>query len=1170
MSGSSGGSSHKSKRDIRVAQATADAQLHSAFENSANTGDTFDYSKSVDASRGTGAESMPSTTITAYLQRMQRGGITQTFGCMIAVEEETFKVIAYSENAPEMLDLLPQAVPTVGSKGLLDIGTDARTLFTPASVSALEKAAAAQDVSMMNPVSVQCRGSQKPFYAVLHRIDVGLVIDFEPVRPNDPTVTAAGALQSHKLAAKAISRLQGLPGGDIGLLCDAVVEEVRELTGYDRVMTYKFHEDEHGEVIAEIRRSDMEPYLGLHYPATDIPQASRFLFMKNRVRMICDCNSAPVPVVQNEALKQPISLAGSTLRGVHPCHLKYMGNMGSTASLVMAVIINDNDEDAVAAGQSKGRKLWGLVVCHHSSPRYVPFPLRSACEFLMQVFGLQLNMEVELAAQLREKHILRTQTLLCDMLLRDAPIGIVSQSPNIMDLVKCDGAALFYGGRFWLLGTTPTEQQIQDIASWLLEQHKDSTGLSTDSLADAGYPNAETLGNAVCGMAAARITEKDFLFWFRSHAEKEVKWGGERHNPEDKDDPKRMHPRSSFAAFLEVVKQRSLPWEDVEMDAIHSLQLILRGSFQDIDDSETKTMIHARLNDLKLQGMDELSTVANEMVRLIETATAPILAVDSSGCINGWNAKVSELTGLPVGEAMGRSLVHDLVHEESKEVVERVLYLALQGEEEQNIEVQLRTWGAQKEKNAVILVVNACASRDVNENVVGVCFVGQDVTGQKVVMDKFTKIQGDYSTIVRSHNSLIPPIFGSDEFGYCTEWNPAMEKLAGLKREEVMGKMLTGDVFGALCRLKSSDAMTKLMIILNNAMDGNDTERFPFSFLDRQGKLVEVLLTAQKRTDAEGAITGVFCFLHTASPELQQALTVQKAAEKVAEAKAKELAYIRQEIKNPLDGIMFARSFIEHTELTEDQKQLVETSAMCEKQLRRILDDMDLASIEEGYLELDTAEFMMATVMNSVVSQGMISSSRKGLQLFCDTPPEFKTMNVFGDQVRLQQVLADFLLNAVQFTPASGWVEVKVVPTPTKLPGGVTVVKLEFKGSQMFDRADAHSNSQEGLGLGTCLLLNTLPSLFNPTSPSLPCLPPLSSRVSHAGEGLPEDLIHQMFDRADAHSKSQEGLGLSICRKIVKLMNGDVQYIREAGKSHFMVSLELPLAQREDAGSAKC
>eukprot|EP00897_Mesotaenium_endlicherianum_P000641 jgi/Mesen1/10578/ME000085S09910 len=1131
LSHSSGGSSARSKRDVRVAQATADAKLHTAYETSATSGDGFDYSKSVEAHRATG-EAVPTSTVTAYLQRMQRGGITQSFGCMLTLQEGTFRVLAYSENAPEMLDVLPQAVPSVGQQALLTIGTDARTLFTPATAAALEKAAGASDVSMMNPVSVQCRSSQKPFYAILHRIDVGLVVDFEPLRAADSSVSAAGALQSHKFAAKAVSRLQALPGGDIGLLCDAVVEEVRELTGYDRVMAYKFHEDEHGEVVAEIRRSDLEPYLGLHYPATDIPQASRFLFMKNRVRMICDCNTPPVLVQQDPELKQPISLAGSTLRGVLGCHAQYMMNMGSTASLVMAVIINNNDEAPATAGaaagpaSSKGRKLWGLIVCHHATPRYVPFPLRSACEFLMQVFGLQLNMEVELAAQMREKHILRTQTLLCDMLLRDAPIGIVSQSPNIMDLVKCDGAALFYGGRFWLLGTAPTEAQVQDIATWLLQNHKDSTGLSTDSLAEASYPNALDLGEAVCGMAAARITNKDFLFWFRSHASKEVKWGGAKHDPEDKDDGRKMHPRSSFKAFLEVVKQRSLPWEDVEMDAIHSLQLILRGSFQDIDDTETKTMIHARLNDLKLQGMDELSTVANEMVRLIETATAPILAVDSNGCINGWNAKVSELTGLPVGDAMGRSLVKELVHDESLEAVERVLYLALNGEEEQNVEIQLRTWGdaAHKDKAAggssVILVVNACASRDASENVVGVCFVGQDVTGQKLVMDKFTRIQGDYTTIVRSRNSLIPPIFGSDEFGYCTEWNPAMERLTGLRNEDVVGKLLTGDIFGALCRLKSSDTLTKLMIILNSAMDGQDTDKFPFTFLDRQGKPVDALLTASKRTDAEGAITGVFCFLHTASLELQQALTVQRAAEKVAETKAKELAYIRQEIKNPLDGIMFARSFIEHTDLSEDQKQLMETSATCEKQLRRILDDMDLASIEEGYLELDTAEFMMAAVMNAVVSQGMIASSKKGLQLFCDTPPEFKTMCVFGDQVRLQQVLADFLLNAIQFTPAAGWVEIKVVPSTKRLPGSLNVVTLEF-------------------------------------------------RVTHAGEGLPEDLIHQMFDRADALSKSQEGLGLSICRKIVKLMNGEVQYEREASKSCFLVTLNLPLAQREDAGSAK-
>jgi phytochrome B len=112
--------------------------------------------------------------------------------------------------------------------------------------------------------------------------------------------------------------------------------------------------------------------------------------------------------------------------------------------------------------------------------------------------------------------------------------------------------------------------------------------------------------------------------------------------------------------------------------------------------------------------------------------------------------------------------------------------LFLAGEEEQNVEIKLRTYGSQKDKGAVILIVNACSSRDVTENVVGVCFVGQDVTGQKLVFDKFTRIQGDYKAIVQNPNPLIPPIFGSDEYGYCLEWNASMEKLTGWKREEVL------------------------------------------------------------------------------------------------------------------------------------------------------------------------------------------------------------------------------------------------------------------------------------------------------------------------------------------------------------------------------------------------
>ncbi|XVE88319.1 hypothetical protein DITRI_Ditri19aG0060300 [Diplodiscus trichospermus] len=132
-------------------------------------------------------------------------------------------------------------------------------------------------------------------------------------------------------------------------------------------------------------------------------------------------------------------------------------------------------------------------------------------------------MELQLASQLTEKKIPKTQTLLCDMLLHDAPFGFVTltQSSSIMDLVKCDVAALYYGGKCWLLGVTSTESQVKDVAEWLLSTHGDSTGLSTDSLAKVGYPGAALLGDAVYGMATARITSKDF--WFRSHIAKEVK-----------------------------------------------------------------------------------------------------------------------------------------------------------------------------------------------------------------------------------------------------------------------------------------------------------------------------------------------------------------------------------------------------------------------------------------------------------------------------------------------------------------------------------------------------------------------------------------------------------------------------------------------------------------------
>ncbi|KAI3769545.1 hypothetical protein L6452_00652 [Arctium lappa] len=1118
------GSSSRLKRDARVvSQTPIDAKLHVDFEESERL---FDYSTSIDVNASTSTSNIvPSSTVSAYLQKMQRGNQIQPFGCMITIDDQTLNVLAYSENTLEMLDLSPHAVPSIEQQEALTFGTDIRTLFRSSSASALQKAANFAEVNLLNPILVHCRSSGKPFYAILHRNDVGLVIDLEPVNPADVPVTAAGALKSYKLAAKSISRLQSLQSGNISRMCDVVVREVSELTGYDRVMVYKFHEDEHGEVIAECRKPELEPYLGFHYPATDIPQASRFLFMKNKVRMICDCNAAPVKVIQSKNLAQPLSLSGSALRAPHGCHAQYMANMGSIASLVMSVTINngdddddddDNESESGIDQKHKGKRLWGLVVCHHSTARFVPFPLRYACEFLIQVFSVQINKEVELTAQLREKHILKTQTVLCDMLLRDAPIGIFTQSPNVMDLVTCDGAALYYKNKFWLLGITPTKAQIRDIANWLLEEHLGSTGLSTDSLMDAGYPNASVLGKAVCGMAAVKITSKDFLFWFRSHTAKEVKWGGAKHDPEDKDDGRKMHPRSSFKAFLEVVKYRSLPWEDVEMDAIHSLQLILRGSLQD-DDEETgdddKKIVSVPAVDTSIQRVDELRVVANEMVRLIETASVPIFAVDGNGNISGWNDKIAELTGLPLEQAVGVPLV-EMVTDDSVDEVKVMVSSALEGIEEKNVEINLKCVDRQETNDHITLVTNACCSRDLNETIVGVCFVGQDLTAKKLIMDKYTKVKGDYASIVRSPCALIPPIFMMDEYGKCLEWNDAMQKLTGLRREEAKNRMLLGEVFTVGnfgCQVKGEDTLTRLRILLNEVLSGLDADKMMFGFFDQNGKYVEALLSANKRVDGDGKITGVLCFLHITSPELQHAMMVQQMSEQAAFNSLTKVSYLRHELKSSLNGIKCIEDLMESSELGGEQRHILRKSHLCREQLAQIVNDADIESIEECYMEMKCAEFKLGESLEVVLNQVTSLSHERKVEVVYDAPDQVLSLYVFGDNLRLQQVLSDFLSSALNFTPAieGSSVLFRVTHTMEHIGAKIQVAHLEF-------------------------------------------------RITHPAPGIPEKLIQDMFHHN--RSASREGLGLYISQKLVKIMNGTVQYLREAERASFIVLIELPLA----------
>ncbi|GAV76281.1 PAS_2 domain-containing protein, partial [Cephalotus follicularis] len=190
----SSSNSVRSRHSARViAQTTVDAMLHANFEES---GSSFNYASSVrDICTSIDDKQPKSDKVTsAYLHHIQKGKLIQPFGCLLALDEKTFKVIAYSENAPEMLTMVSHAVPSVGDHPVLSIGTDVRTIFTAPSANALLMALGFGDVSVLNPILVHCKTSGKPFYAIIHRVTGSLIIDFEPVKPYEIPMTAAGAL----------------------------------------------------------------------------------------------------------------------------------------------------------------------------------------------------------------------------------------------------------------------------------------------------------------------------------------------------------------------------------------------------------------------------------------------------------------------------------------------------------------------------------------------------------------------------------------------------------------------------------------------------------------------------------------------------------------------------------------------------------------------------------------------------------------------------------------------------------------------------------------------------------------------------------------------------------------------------------------------------------------
>ncbi len=359
---------------------------------------------------------------------------------------------------------------------------------------------------------------------------------------------------------------------DLSSFLQSAAEEVRAATGFDRVMLYRFQEDDSGVVIAEDKALELEPYLGQHFPASDIPKQARDLYLRNRIRLIPDAHYTPSAITPeiNPVTGRPLDLTFSVLRSVSPVHLEYLANMDVAASMSLSLVI--------------GGELWGLMACHHRTPRHIAQAVRGVCELFTHMISLQLGEKLANEAQGERLRMRRVQARLVEaMVWKDRPDrALIEGRPNLLDYVPAGGAAVSWEGELTKLGATPTDEQLVSLVSWLNASVPEGVFV-TDCLA-AHYPPAEDYANVASGLLALSVSRapRDYLLWFRPELCRTVTWAGNPTKPVDfADDGVHIGPRKSFAAWQETVRGRSQPWPPVILEAAQEfrtsvLEVILR------------------------------------------------------------------------------------------------------------------------------------------------------------------------------------------------------------------------------------------------------------------------------------------------------------------------------------------------------------------------------------------------------------------------------------------------------------------------------------------------------------------------------------------------------------------------------------------------------------------
>jgi light-regulated signal transduction histidine kinase (bacteriophytochrome) len=439
-------------------------------------------------------------------------------------------------------------------------------------------------------LGVRSRGGKQSLDLTLHARGRTAIVELEPARR---TMKDAGdPIEQLKTLLTAVQHTADLAG-----CCAAAAVSMRAATGFDRAMVYRFLPDESGVVTAEDAAPGLESFLGLHYPASDIPKQARELYRRNWLRAIPNIDYVPAPLCPalNSRTHQPIDMSDCDLRSVSPIHLEYLRNMGVCASLSASIICE---------GQ-----LWGMLVLHHYSPRQVSADLRVACETFAQILSLHIDAKVKAEIAVLRNEARRVREELINRLTGSIDIGGVLASADLLRYVGATGAVVNVEGQLHAAGETPAGTEIPAIMEWLNRINRPL--FATDRLS-SHYPPAAHFAEVASGLLAVGLSRepRDYVLWFRPEIGRTVRWAGDPSKPLKVDrHGARLTPRGSFAEWLEVTRMQSAAWSPVDLEAAEALRVVFL-------ESVLARMDHARAEDLErrvAERTSQLRALAGEL-----------------------------------------------------------------------------------------------------------------------------------------------------------------------------------------------------------------------------------------------------------------------------------------------------------------------------------------------------------------------------------------------------------------------------------------------------------------------------------------------------------------------------------------------------------------------------